>query len=89
MLISCTRFLTFTLDSNWAFRACKLKPSFMCLALWRTWLYSIVTSLRLYEFFHVLGGEEFYHLFQMLCAYCNELSYRVSLFVVSLVFLFF
>jgi len=41
------RFLTFSLDNNWALRAFKLKPSFICLALWRTGLYSMVTFLRL------------------------------------------
>ena len=41
------RFLTFSLDNDWALRAFKLKPSFMYLALWRTGLYSIVTFLRL------------------------------------------
>ena len=41
------RFLTFFLDKNWALQAFKLKPSFTCLAIWRTGLYSIVTFLRL------------------------------------------
>ena len=41
------RFLTFSLDKNWAIKAFKLKSSYLYLALWRTGLYSIVMFLRL------------------------------------------